>query len=363
MTDHRVVLVQGADPVLRDREVQRVVEELLAGQDRTLALEDHTVPGPRRGADADAPRREGQDDQPDGAGALELPLFAAIANALRCPPFASAYRVVVVRDVGNLVAEQAAWLAGWIADPDDTARLVLVAGGGRTPAALEKACKAHGTVVTPQTESTAGVLAAELRSAGIDLTADATAQVLAHLGEDAGRVPELVGVLRAAYGEGGALGAGDVDRYLGEVGTAGRFDLTNLLDRGDVAGALGVLHRLLTATSARDPRPLHPFQVMAMLTGHYLRLARLDDPAIVTKEQAAAALGTKSAHGARFPLEAARRLGTDGLREAISLLARAELDLRGRGGLDERTVLEVLVARLAALTRRRMPAGSGRARR
>jgi DNA polymerase-3 subunit delta len=91
---------------------------------------------------------------------------------------------------------------------------------------------------------------------------------------------------------------------------------------------------------------------MASLAFHYQRLLRLDDPAILTKEHAASALGMKSAGGARFPLEAARRLGTGGLREAVDLLAAAELDLRGAGGLDERTVMDVLVARLAALSRR-----------
>ena len=113
-----------------------------------------------------------------------------------------------------------------------------------------------------------------------------------------------------------------------------------------------MLHRLLTATSAAQPKPLHPMQVMASLVFHYQRLLRLDDPAITTKEQAAEVLGMKSAGGARFPLEAARRLGTDGLREALGLLAQAELDLRGQSGLDERTVIDVLVARLAALSRR-----------
>ena len=39
-------------------------------------------------------------------------------------------------------------------------RLVLVAGGGRTPPALDKAGKAHGSTVAPATEQIAGVLAA-----------------------------------------------------------------------------------------------------------------------------------------------------------------------------------------------------------
>ncbi len=81
-------------------------------------------------------------------------------------------------------------------------------------------------------------------------------------------------------------------------------------------------------------------------------MLRLDDPSILTKEHAAAALGMKSAGGARFPLEASRRLGSEGLRDAVGLLAQAELDLRGASGLDDRTVMDVLVARLAALSRR-----------
>jgi DNA polymerase III delta subunit len=173
-----------------------------------------------------------------------------------------------------------------------------------------------------------------------------------HLGDDAGRVPELVELLRATYGDKATLDVDAVEAYLGELGTAGRFDLTNAIDRGELGTALEVLHRLLTATSASQPKPLHPMQVMASLVFHYQRLLRLDDPAITTKEQAAEVLGMKSAGGARFPLEAARKLGSDGLREALGLLAQAELDLRGQSGFDERTAIDVLVARLAALSRR-----------
>ena len=41
-------LVKGNDPLLRDRVVDDLVDELLGGDDRTLALEDHTVPGRAR---------------------------------------------------------------------------------------------------------------------------------------------------------------------------------------------------------------------------------------------------------------------------------------------------------------------------
>ena len=338
-------LVQGADPALRDREVQRLVDELLAGDDRSLALDDHTVPSRRR-----APTET--DDDEGGEGSVELPAFAAIVTALQSPPFMTSARVVVVRDIGNLSADQGQWLATWINDPLDGVHLVLVSGSGRTPAALDKAAKANARVVGPAAESTADVLQHELRDASVKIAPDAAKHVVAHFGDDASRVPELVEVLHATYGDDAVLSLDDVDQYLGDLGTAGRYDLANAIDRGDVGSALETLHRLLTATSAVQPKALHPMQVMATLGFHYQRLVRLDDPSVVTKEHAAEALGMRSAGGARFPLDASRRLGSDGLRDAVGLLAQAELDLRGASGLDERTVMDVLVARLAALSRR-----------
>jgi DNA polymerase-3 subunit delta len=344
------VLVQGGDPALRDREVQRVIDQLLGDDDRSFALDDHTLASRRRAGAQDEPASD--DEAPEAAGSVELPAFAAITTALSSPPFMSANRVVVVREVGALTAEQAKWLASWIGDPLDGVHLVLVTGGGRIPSALDKAVKANGEAVGPASEETEKVLQRELGNARLKLAPDALTRVAEHLGDDAGRVPELVETWHATYGDAATLGLDDIEQYLGELGTAGRFDLTNMLDRGDVGGALETLHRLLSATSAAQPKPLHPMQVMASLGYHYQRLLRLDDAAIVTKEHAAAALNMKSAGGARFPLDASRRLGTDGLREAVNLLAQAELDLRGASGLDERTVMEVLVARLAALSRR-----------
>jgi DNA polymerase III delta subunit len=342
-------LVQGADPVLRDREVQRVVDDLLGDEERSFALDDHTIPSRRRATNGDS---SASDEDEAGDGSVDLPVFAVITTALSSPPFMTSCRVVVIRDIGGLSAEQGRWLAQWIEEPLGDVHLVLVAGGGRTPAALDKACKSHAQIVGPAAEQTTDVLQRALKNAHLKLEPAAVNRVAAHVGDDAGRIPELVELWHSTYGDDVVLDLADVEQYLGDLGTAGRFDLTNAIDQGEVAGALETLHRLLTATSGAQPKPLHPMQVMATLVYHYQRLLRLDDPAIVTKEHAAQALGMRSAGGARFPLEASKRLGSDGLREAMRLLAQAELDLRGAGGLDERTVMDVLIARLAALSRR-----------
>jgi DNA polymerase III delta subunit len=105
-------------------------------------------------------------------------------------------------------------------------------------------------------------------------------------------------------------------------------------------------------------------QVMASLVPHYQRMLRLDDPAIRNEQEAVAALGGKiKPYPARRALEASQRHGSDGLREALGYLAKAELDLRGATGAGDQTVIEVLVARLASLSRRRGAAPAAKKRR
>jgi DNA polymerase-3 subunit delta len=349
-----VHLVSGADPALRDRLVDELIKAVLGDDDRSLALEDHTLAGRRRAGD--------DDSEDSGAESVEQPVFRRVVNALESPPLMTSKRVVVLREIGALTAEQVAVLVDWIARPVETTVLVLVAGGGRTSPRIAKALKDHGGEThTPAAEAKGSQgdggavgrqLALSAREVGVRITPEAEARVVNHLGDDAGRVPELVATLRATFGPGATITLDDVEPYLGGAGTAARFELANAIDRGDVAGALAVLDRLLRSTSAKQPRPLHPLQVLAQLQYHYRSLARLDDPAIVTKEQAAAVLGG-SPWAAKHRLDAARALGGAGLAEAYRLLARADIDLRGASGAPEDTVVEVLVARLAALSGRR----------
>jgi len=123
------------------------------------------------------------------------------------------------------------------------------------------------------------------------------------------------------------------------------WDLTDAIDGGDTAKALALLARM------SGPGGRHPLQVMAILHGHYGRLARLDGPDLRNDEDAAAALGIKPGFPARKALQQYRRLGGDGVRRAIGLLAAADLDLRGAKDLDDDIVMEVLVARLSRLRR------------
>jgi DNA polymerase III subunit delta len=78
----------------------------------------------------------------------------------------------------------------------------------------------------------------------------------------------------------------------------------------------------------------------------------LDGADVRTEKDAAALLGMKgSTFPARKALETARRLGSDRIAQAVQLVARADLDLRGARAWPPELVLEVLVARLARLSR------------
>ncbi len=347
-------LVKGADPSLRDRVVARLVHDLLGADDAAFAVEDITIQKRAAGsADADA-------ENGNGVG-VEPAAFARVMVALDSPPLMTNRRIVIVREAGALGSDDAGRLAAWIESPCDTTALVLVAGGGRLSTKVTKAVRGvGGETHEPEAEQRSGrasgpvaeQLALSAREMGIGLSDAARQAIEAHLGEDAARVPELVALLRSVHGE-RDLDVDDVTAYLGDAGTAARFELANAIDRGEVAGALIVLDRLLRATSAKQPKPLHPIQILATLQFHFRDLLALDDPSIVTKEQAAETLGSKSPWAARHRLEASRALGSEGLRDAYARLAQADLDLRGASGAPADIVLEVLVARLAALARRR----------
>lgn len=341
-------LVRGNDPILRDDEVGVVVEELLAGDDPTLAREDVEIPG--RGA------AEGE------AGGAEARLAAidAVLNAVCTLPFMTDRRVVVVHEVGNLTKAEAAPLVEYLGDPTPTTELVLVVGGGTVVKSLEDAVKQHGTVHAPSSEKGVDVLAREAGAAGLRFRPDAAKALLAHVGGDAGLLPGVVDTLAAVHGDGAELEVDDVTPYLGEAGSVPSWDLTNAIERGDIPESLAVLRRLLTVTSPTQPKAMHPLQVMGMLHGHYRRLLRLDDPEITTNEEAATALGGRqNPRSAGFRLRQARSLGTDGLQQAFDHLARADLDLKGERAIPGDAVMEVLVARLAQLTARSSGGRSG----
>ena len=163
-------------------------------------------------------------------------------------------------------------------------------------------------------------------------------------------------MLAAAYGEGSRVTREELEPFLGEEGGAPPWDLTDALDNGDAKTAVHVAHRLI------DSGGRHPFQLLATLHRHYGAMLRLDGSGI-TDAKAAASLLAMSPFPAQKVLAQARRLGPERIARAISLIADADLDLRGVVDWPDELVIEVLVARLAQLVSLRGGAQQGAPRR
>ena len=212
-------LVKGSD-VLRDRELAKLLDELLGDEDRSFALEEFTVPGgsrTRRGAGDD----ESAADDSDAGGSTVADereaTVHAILGAASSPPFMTASRVIVVRDCNNLVKADVEAFARWLDDPLDTTVLVFVAGGAM--AALEKVLKAADVSLRqPLHEATKDVLLDAAHEAGVLLTKDAAARIESHLAEDAGRAVALIDILASAADAAHVLDVDDVAPYLGAEG-------------------------------------------------------------------------------------------------------------------------------------------------
>jgi DNA polymerase-3 subunit delta len=337
-----VHLVLGDDPRFRADATKALVADLLGDDDPSLALEEFTLAARTDAGEGDA--------APSGDGP---PLVDRALSSASTPPFGTERRVIVIRDVGAMSAADGEAVARYLADPCPTTALVLVGGGGRLPVALTKAVKAAGgSEVKTAPGKTGDALTSALAGAEVKFTGAAAHRVADWFGDDAGRIPALLEVLRAAYGEGARIDVDDLEPYLGEAGGVAPYLLTGAIDKGDAAGGLEILHRLRGSG-------FHPLQVMAVLHKHYQRMLRLDDPQVAGEQDAVAALGGKvKPYPAGLALRQARLLGAAGLRTAYGHLAKADVDLRGATALPEDAVLEVLVARLAGLSRRAGAGGS-----
>ena len=321
-------LVRGDDPTVPTDAVRALVAELVGDADPTLIVEE--LAG---------------DDTTVGA----------VVDAAQTPPFFADRRVVVAREVGRFTTQEVAPLVAYLADPLPTTTVVLVGGGGQLPRTLVDAVRKVGHVVeagVPTGRARSAWLSSRLREAPVRLDAQAAALVGAHLGEEVGRLASLLDTLAAAYGRGAKVTAESVTPFLGQAGPAAPWELTDAIDAGDTAAALDHLHRLL------GPGGRHPLVVTATLHTHYARMLRLDGAGIADEREAAAALGlTGSTFPAKKALAQSRRLGHGGVARAITLLADADLALKGTVDWPPELIAEVLVARLSRLVPR---ARSGR---
>jgi len=340
-----IAFIKGADSLLVSRAVSQTVGELVAGDDPTLMLEELTENDFRRDDDTFA--------------------IARLVDAAQTPPFLTDRRVVVARHLSRFSkAADVAPLILYLESQLESTHLVLVWESGvdpkpnklpAVPKTLSEALGKAGAKIidcsVPTGKNAAVWLDRELKQSALRIDARAGRLIADHLAEQRPRVVALLNTLEGVYGAAAAIGVEEVTPFLGDAGEVPPWELTDAIDSSKIDVALEKLHRMV------DSGARHPFQVMASLQTHYLRIARLDGAPVAGEKQAAQLLkqaaqllGMKgSTYPAKKALAASKRLGPDGVKRVVNLLADADRGLRGEAGWPPELVLEVLVARLAAI--------------
>ena len=327
MSGPAITLLKGDDEVVLRDAVRQLVDRLVGDEERSLVVEEVEVTA--------ATDEDGRD-----------PLLARV-DAAQTPPFLTEHRVVLGRLVDKRERnDQVAALVEYLADPLPSTRLVLE-WRGKVPKALGEAIDAaRGEQVdTSPGRKVDEWVQQHLADEGLKVDADGRRRLVTWVGDEPSRLLGLVDLLRSTYGT-AKLGVDDIEPFLGDDGGVPPWELTDAIDKGDRALALELLHRML----GQGER--HPFQVLATLHSHVARILRLDGADVGNDKQAAELLGIR---GSTFPakkaLGQARKLGHDRIVRMLDLLAEADLDLRGGKAWPDHLVLEVLVARLATMSR------------
>lgn len=325
MSERRPVAlaVTGNDAALVGEAAHEAIAELAGGQEHALVVEELRV---------------GEDFLP-----------SAVVDACRTPPFLGDRRVVVVRDAGGLDADGAALVVDYLSDPLDTTALVLVDGGGKLNVKLLNAVKKVGRVIAigdlSKDKPRLAWVDQQIAKSSLRFDRAAHALLFDQLGEDVSRLPGLLTILETTYGDKASIGVEELSPFLGDAGDVAPFALVDHIDAGDYHQALRLARRLMGAGR-------HPLALLAILHRHYGAMLRLDGLGITSKDEAAQILGMH-VFPAGKALSGSRRLGSPRISEAVTLLADADLDLRGDSELPAEVVLEVLVARLCQRAKRR----------
>lgn len=333
-----VLFLKGDDETLMAQAIGEAVKDLVGDGDRGLMVEELT------------------EDNWVGDDGGEVSM-AALITAAQTMPFLTDRRVVVGRNLAVFSkAAQVLPLIELLAAPPDTTDLVLAwergANTNRMPAVPKpltealKSAAAEFSDVAPSGRGRKALLEEKLATAPVRFDPSARQAVADRIGDDVGRLASIFETLAATFGPDAKVTAQDVAPFLGEAADVPPWDLTDAIDAGNIGLALENLERM-TVGGGR-----HPLQTLATLHNHYQRVLRLDGAGATDEKMAAAVLGI---NGSTFPakkaLNLSRKLGRDRVTRAVELLAAADLDLRGNTALPAETVMTVLVARLARLSR------------
>ncbi len=180
---------------------------------------------------------------------------------------------------------------------------------------------------------------------GLALASEAAAYLGSALGNDPSAIRSAIAQLLDAYPPDeskGRLGTAEVQALFDPATHDTPWRMVSAVERGDTAQALMRLEGLLA-------EGYHPLQVLAILYTSFRRVAYLASAGAARQELLASLRLPERVKGEISKL--ARRLGPDRASQAITTIAKAEVDMKGGSGLGADVVLEKLVVELSDICR------------
>jgi DNA polymerase-3 subunit delta len=273
-----------------------------------------------------------------GPGALELfdagdgrraPDAEAFINAIAATSLLASHRYLLVdgTDAWNKADTDSVAEALAVLPPDTTVALVA---HGKAPAKLAKAVeKAGGEVLAydaPKERDLPKRLVADARDLGYELEPDAARILVQRLGPRPMRLRTELERLALWAGEGGKVGAADLDAMIADTSESAIWLLADAVIEGDEAGTLRVAEQLVAQGEAL-PRIIYS---VAPRLRDALKAAHALEAGTPPKEVA----GSLSMHPYAARMLVSRVKGRAPADLDASIRAMADLELWSRGGSD-----------------------------
>lgn len=263
---------------------------------------------------------------------------AELVNALETPSLLGGKRLVVLRDAKDLSKDRAEALVSYLESPSPDSVLVLTASGrSRLDAAARKA----GAVITlepPKGRRLAGWVRDRARRMELRLDDRGCWALIDSVGTDLRELDGALQQLATAFGPQAAVGASQVHEAFPRKADERVFVLTDAVGMRRLPEATTALRRLLEQGD-------EPLMIFGALTGHLRRLLTVRRLAERGTKAVAEALGLPAWRAERMA-DQARSYREDELAAALTVLAQADVDLKGEGpspaAVLERAVVQVI---------------------
>jgi DNA polymerase-3 subunit delta len=269
-----------------------------------------------------------------------------LMNLAQTLPFMSEKRLVIAKDFDALKAADLAELALYLNDPSPSTCLVMVSGQGRyDKKSVTSAVEAHGAVTRFFPLLDRDVVAwieGWARTRGLSLQRDAAEYLRQTIGNDLQKIGNELQKVEIYIKEKKTVAFDDVKTVVGEFREYTSFDLAAALGRKDKEKALLILARLMQEGE-------QPVGLLGSIAWNFRRLLRAKDmeSAGVGYEEIKRKLNVIFHQSALFQ-EQMRRFSTDELRNAFSVMLKADRALKS-SGLSGRLVLERAILKLCGV--------------